>query len=70
MSPKKAVSLEISVLVKAAIRDAVKKALKAEPKQLNLGSSKDTVFEMDRQLWTLESAIEYILGEYSWMRDN
>lgn len=77
MTRKKApATLEIPSLVKDAIRDAVKKALNAEPKRLTFisewkkGSTEQgLVFEMGGQLWSLEAGIDHILGCYSWMKD-
>jgi hypothetical protein len=65
----KKTTLTIHPLIKAAIRDAVEKALKAKPVQIHLQGTRQEGYEIDGDIWNLYAGIEHILGEYSWWKE-
>lgn len=51
---------------KMGIRDAVERALSTKTVVINCGDLKEAGFMIDGEVYTKESAIRKILGEYSW----
>jgi hypothetical protein len=69
-------AFKLHPLVKGAIREAVTRALRANPVRLHLataGTNKKEVsfpvYEMDGEVWSEGSAVDKILGEYSWWNE-
>lgn len=63
-------TLKVHPMIKAAIRDAVAKALLAKPVKIHYSFNfQEPGYEMDGEIWMLSAAIEHILGEYSWWKE-
>ena len=67
-SKSKKPSLDLHPLVRGAISNCMQKALKARPTTLHYGDEQHEVFEIDGEIYTIESAVEKICGEYSWWK--
>lgn len=65
-------NLEVHAFIKGAIREAMKKALKAKPIKIHHYPQniidECNFFEIDGEIYDCPAAIEKILGEYSWWR--
>jgi len=61
-------SLSVSPLIKGAIRDAIMKALAAQPVKVHIASQETSFkfFNVDGEVYSEASAIDKIMGEYSW----
>lgn len=58
---------DISPMIQLAIRDIVRKALKAKPVKVHIGQENPiTGYVMDGEVYSEEQAIQHILGEYCW----
>lgn len=58
-------------LIQQAIGDAVRAALKAKPVAVHLDLRDDPVicYEIGGQFYTMETAVDKILGQYSWWNE-
>jgi hypothetical protein len=58
----------LNQFVRGGIRDAVERALSTKPVVIHCGDMVENGFMIDGEVYTKESAIEKILGDYSWYK--
>lgn len=63
-------SIKISPMIRSAIKDAVSQALRAKTLKLMSNGQGFEIYVLDDgNAYTAETALEKILGEYSWYKD-
>lgn len=69
---EKSCSLTVHPLIKSAIYDAMIKALRAKQVKIHIHTGVDTsteFYNIDGEIYSESTAIEKILGEYSWWNE-
>jgi hypothetical protein len=66
---KEATKLTIHPLIKEAIYEAIKKALRAEPTVLHTDGQTFSCFQIGKEIYDAPAAVEEIMGEYSWWKE-
>ncbi len=56
-------------LIKNAIRDAIQKALQSSQVVANVGNNKFYLYQIDGELYDLETATNKLLNQYSWWNE-
>ena len=58
--------MKLNVIVRGAIGDAVRQALKAKPVVLHADGGEWTAYLIDGEVYTEDEALNKILDQYSW----